>query len=34
MAARMRAPGWYRAALWTVIGVAFSYGLSLGLRAL
>ena len=34
MAARLRAPGWYRAGLWTAIGVAFSYGLSVGLRAL
>jgi cytochrome c oxidase subunit 1 len=34
MAARLRAPGWYRAGLWTAIGIAFSYALSIGLRAL
>src|SRR5919112_1151676 len=32
MAARLRAPGWYRAGLWTALGVAFSYALSIGLR--
>jgi cytochrome c oxidase subunit I len=34
MAATLRAPGWYRAGLWTLIGVAFSYALSVGARAL
>ena len=34
MVATLRAPGWYRAALWTLIGIAFSFGLSAGLRLL
>jgi cytochrome c oxidase subunit 1 len=34
MAATLRSPGWYRAGLWSVIGVAFSYALSVGARAL
>ena len=34
MAAKLRAPGWYRAALWVVIGIAFSYGLTLLVRGL
>ena len=28
MSAHLRNPGWYRAGLWTVIGIAFSVGLS------
>src|SRR5919108_513391 len=34
MAVALRAPGWWRALEYTILGVAFSYGLSLGLRAL
>jgi cytochrome c oxidase subunit 1 len=34
MVATLRAPGWYRAGLWTLIGIAFSFGLSVGLRLL
>jgi cytochrome c oxidase subunit I len=34
MVATLRAPGWYRAGLWTLIGIAFSFGLSAGLRLL
>jgi cytochrome c oxidase subunit 1 len=34
MTARLRAPGWYRAGLFTLIGLAFSVGLNVGLRAL
>src|SRR5690242_2046646 len=30
----LRAPGWYRAAAYLVLGIAFSYGLTIGLRAL
>jgi cytochrome c oxidase subunit I len=30
----LRAPGWYRAIAYLVLGVAFSYGLTIGLRAL
>src|ERR687887_176706 len=30
----LRAPGWWRALTYVVLGVAFSYGLSIGLRAL
>jgi cytochrome c oxidase subunit 1 len=30
----LRAPGWYRAAAYLVLGVAFSYALTIGLRAL
>jgi cytochrome c oxidase subunit 1 len=30
----LRAPGWWRALAYLVLGVAFSYGLSIGLRAL
>src|SRR3954449_9082806 len=33
MSARFRAPGWYRAALFIVLGIAFSYALSIGARA-
>ena len=33
MSARLRAPGWYRAALYIVLGIAFSYALSIGARA-
>ena len=33
MSARLRAPGWYRAALFIVLGIAFSYALSIGARA-
>src|ERR671932_842377 len=34
MAMRLRAPGFYRAGLFIVLGIAFSYALSIGLRAL
>jgi cytochrome c oxidase subunit I len=34
MAASLRAPGWYRAALWVAIGIAFSYALTLVVRGL
>jgi cytochrome c oxidase subunit 1 len=34
MAAKLRAPGWYRAALWVAIGIAFSYGVTLAVRGL
>src|ERR1051325_4622730 len=30
----LRAPGWWRASAYIVLGVAFSYGLSIGARAL
>src|SRR3982750_4638231 len=33
MSARLRAAGWYRAALFIVLGIAFSYALSIGARA-
>jgi cytochrome c oxidase subunit 1 len=33
MGAKLRAPGWYRAALYTALGIAFSFGLLCGLRA-
>ena len=33
MAAKLRAPGWYRAALFIVLGIAFSFALLCGLRA-
>ncbi|WP_205697581.1 cytochrome c oxidase subunit I [Conexibacter sp. SYSU D00693] len=33
MSAALRQPGWYRAALYTAIGIAFSFGLSLATRA-
>jgi cytochrome c oxidase subunit 1 len=34
MTARLRVPGWYRAALWVVIGIAFAYGITLLIRGL
>jgi cytochrome c oxidase subunit I len=34
MAANLRAPGWYRAALWLAIGVAFSFALTIVVRGL
>jgi cytochrome c oxidase subunit I len=34
MALALRAPGWWRALTYTVAGIAFSYGLSIGARAL
>jgi cytochrome c oxidase subunit I len=34
MPVALRAPGWWRALAYTVLGVAFSYGLTIGLRAL
>jgi len=34
MAVRLRAPGWYRAALWVAIGVAFSFALTIIIRGL
>src|SRR5436853_1086602 len=34
MAARLRAPGWYRAALAVVVGLAFGFGLDVMLRAI
>src|ERR671929_20052 len=34
VAMRLRAPGFYRAGLFIVLGIAFSYALSIGLRAL
>jgi cytochrome c oxidase subunit 1 len=34
MPVALRAPGWYRATAYVVLGVAFSYGLSIGARAL
>jgi cytochrome c oxidase subunit 1 len=34
MAVSLRAPGWYRAALWVAIGVAFSFALSILIRGL
>src|SRR4051794_11719707 len=33
MSARLRAPGWYRAALFIVLGIAFSYVVDIGARA-
>ncbi|MEA2449408.1 MAG: cytochrome c oxidase subunit, partial [Thermoleophilaceae bacterium] len=33
-AARLRAPGWYRAALGILIGIAFGFGLDVLIRAL
>ncbi len=33
MTAKLRAPGWYRAALFIVIGIAFAFALLCGLRA-
>ncbi len=33
MSAKLRAPGWYRAGLYTALGVAFSYALSIVTRA-
>ena len=34
MAASLRAPGWYRAALWVAIGIAFAFALTMIIRAL
>jgi cytochrome c oxidase subunit 1 len=34
MASALRAPGWWRALAYMVVGVAFSYGISIGARAL
>jgi cytochrome c oxidase subunit 1 len=34
MAVSLRAPGWYRAALWVAIGIAFAYGITIAIRAL
>ncbi len=34
MAASLRAPGWYRAALWVAIGIAFAFALTMIVRAL
>ncbi|MEA2318742.1 MAG: cytochrome c oxidase subunit, partial [Solirubrobacteraceae bacterium] len=34
MSAKLRAPGWYRAALYLLLGVAFSYAITIGARAL
>ena len=34
MAVALRTAGWWRALAFTLLGVAFSYGLSIGLRAL
>jgi len=34
MAVSLRAPGWYRAALWVAIGVAFSFALTIVIRGL
>jgi cytochrome c oxidase subunit I len=34
MAASLRAPGWYRAALWVVIGIAFAFALTIVVRSL
>ena len=34
MAAKLKAPGWYRAALSLPIGIAFAFGLVVGVRAL
>ena len=34
MVLALRAPGWWRALTYTVAGIAFSYGLSIGARAL
>src|SRR3954468_16343558 len=33
MSARLRAPGWYRVALFIVLGIAFSYAVTIGARA-
>ncbi len=33
MAASLRSPGWYRAALWTAIGFVFAFALVVGIRA-
>jgi hypothetical protein len=33
MSAKLSAPGWYRAGLYLLIGLAFSYALSIGARA-
>ena len=32
MAAKLRAPGWYRAILFIALGIAFSFALLCGLR--
>jgi cytochrome c oxidase subunit I len=34
MAANLRAPGWYRAALWVAIGIAFAFALTIIVRGL
>ena len=34
MAASLRAPGWYRAALWVAIGIAFAFALTIVVRGL
>jgi hypothetical protein len=34
MAAKLRAPGWYRAGAFIVLGIGFAYGLTCLLRAL
>jgi cytochrome c oxidase subunit 1 len=34
MPVALRAPGWWRALEYTILGVAFSYGITIGLRAL
>ena len=34
MLAALRAPGWWRALAFTVMGVVFTYAITIGLRAL
>src|ERR1700745_1619408 len=33
MSTKLRAPGWYRAGLFIVLGIAFSYAIDIALRA-
>src|SRR5690242_15732888 len=33
MSSKLRAPGWYRVGLFIVLGIAFSYAVTLGARA-
>ena len=33
MSEKLRAPGWYRAGLFIVLGIAFSYAVDIGARA-
>src|SRR5690242_12883884 len=33
MSTKLRAPGWYRAGLFILLGIAFAYAVTIGLRA-